>query len=274
VTRIICKLMFLGLSFSIISGCASGPETHIKVSYQENAKDNFLKGKKAFDNKDYAEAVEYFTFVKQKFPYSTYSIESSLLLADCHFKREHYSEAIDAYADFVKLHPKNEKVPYSAFQIGLCYYKQIPDDWWFSPPAYELDQRETTRAMLELDRYLTQYPNDSNVQTAQVLLQKCKRRLAEQIDYAMDFYKKRKHPRGVLWRAEELLNKYPNSGFDDKALYFKAESLMALGDATAARSTLEQLVARSPEGKYSKDARALLNRIPPSNLEAHKESSP
>lgn len=273
-TRFICRLFLLGVFVSILSSCASGPKAHHKVSYQTDAKENFEKGKKAFDKKDYVDAVEYFTFVKQKFPFSTYAVESDLLLADCHFKRERYPEAIDAYNDFIKLHPKNEKVPYAAFQIGLSAYNQIPDNWWFAPPSYELDQRESTRALIELQRYFTQYPNDSNAPQAQVLLEKCKRRLAEQINYVMDFYKKRKHPRGVLWRAEELLTKYPGSGFDDKALYFKAEALLALGDATAARATLEQLVARSPQGAYAQDANTLLNRIPPPPPAAVGGSSP
>jgi outer membrane protein assembly factor BamD len=128
--------------------------------------------------------------------------------------------------------------------------------------------------MLELQRYLTQYPNDSNAEQALALLQKCKRRLAEQINYLMDFYKKGKHPRGVLWRAEELLSKYPGSGFDDKALYFKAEALLALGDATAARASLDQLLASSPTGKYTQDAKTLLDRIPPPAPAAAEGSSP
>jgi outer membrane protein assembly factor BamD len=274
VTRFICGFGLLYVFLSIQSGCASGPKAHPKVSYQTDAKENFLKGKKAFDKKDYVDAVEYFTFVKQKFPYSTYAVEADLLLADCHFRRDQFTEATDAYTDFIKLHPKNEKVPYAAFQIAMSAYQQIPDNWWFAPPSYELDQRETTRAMLELQRYLAQYPDDSNVPEAQAHLKKCKRRLAEQINFVMDFYKKREHPRGVLWRADELLTKYPGSGFDDKALYFKAEALLALGDATGARASLDQLMASSPQGAYAKDAKKLLERIPPVPPAAGGGSSP
>jgi outer membrane protein assembly factor BamD len=245
----------------MLPNCASGPEKRARVSYRTSAKENFLKGKKALEDEDYLEAMEYFKFVKNKFPYSTYATESDLLMAECHFGRDRFIEAADAYQNFVKLHPKNSKVPYAMYRVGLCYFNRIPEDWWFAPPAYELDQTETTRAIQKLQLYLKAFPQNEYVKEATELLRKCKRRMAERVYYLMEFYLKRKHPRAVLWRAEELLTRYAGLGFDEEALYRKGEALAELGELDDAKAALTSLLKRFPEGSYAGQARDLIEQL-------------
>lgn len=242
--------------------CQSGPEARPRVSYRVSAKENFIKGKKAFEDEDYLEAIEYFKFVKNKFPYSTYATDADLLLADCHFGRDRYIEAADAYANFIKLHPKHDKVPYAMYRIGVCYYERIPSDFFIFPPAHELDQKETQRAARELERYLERFPDDENAADAKKKLTDCKRRLAQRVHFVMAFNRKNDKHRGALWRAEQLLSKYPGVGFDEEALFVKAESLVALEQPDQARATLAELIARFPSGEYSADAKQMLAKLP------------
>ena len=200
-----CIVILLSLAIiGLVSGCASGPKQRKRVSYRTSAKENFIKGKKAFDDEDFLEAIEFFKFVKNKFPYSKYATEADLYLADCHFGRERYIEAADAYLNFVKLHPKNEKMPFALFQIGNCYFQRIPDDWWFTPPAYEMDQAETLRAIREISRYLKRFPEHENSKEANELLRKCLKRMGDQTHYVMNFYYERGHYRGVRFSDRPL----------------------------------------------------------------------
>jgi outer membrane protein assembly factor BamD len=255
-------VFILILAFSgMIYGCASGPEQRKRVSYRTSAKENFIKGKKAFDDEDFLEAIEFFKFVKNKFPYSKYATEADLYLAECHFGRERYIEAADAYLNFAKLHPKNEKMPYALFQIGNCYFKRIPDDWWFTPPAYEMDQAETHRAIREIGRYLKRFPKHENAKEAKELLQQCLKRMGDQTHYVMNFYFKRGHHRGVLWRADEILSKYSGLGFDEEALFKKAQAQIELEDPAGAKASLQQLISRFPSGEYAEDAKEKLSEL-------------
>ena len=242
--------------------CQSGPEARPRVSYRVSAKENFIKGKKAFEDEDYLEAIEYFKFVKNKFPYSSYATDADLLLADCHFGRDRYIEAADAYANFIKLHPKHDKVPYAMYRIGICYVERIPSDFFIFPPAHELDQKETKRAVRELERYLDRFPDDENAADAKKKLADCKRRLAERVHFVMAFNRKNDKHRGALWRAEQLLAEYPGSGFDEEALFVKAEALVALEETEKAQGALAELIARYPAGKYTDDAKDLLRGLP------------
>jgi len=256
------------------AGCESGPEKRPKVSYRASAKENFLKGQQAFGDEDYLEAIEYFRFVKSKFPYSAYATQAELLVADAHFARERYLEAADAYTSFIKLHPKHARVPYATFRIGLCYFMRMPDTYWFMPPAYELDQKETLRAIQELEAYLQRFPQDDSAPEAREKLRQAKRRMAEEEAYVMDFYRRKGNPRGVVWRAEKILQSYGDAGLDEEALFRKGEALVALEETDHARRTLEQQLQAFPAGEFAETARELLTRLPPSPTQEVPEAAP
>jgi len=254
-------LLVTCMAIGLLCGCESGPQERKVVGYKTSAKENFTKGVKAFEDEDYLEATEYFKFVKSKFPYSRYATDSDLYLADCHFERERFLEAADAYIGFVKLHPKHPKMPYAMFRVGLCYFNRIPDDWFITPPAYELDQAETMKAIRELRRYLNRFPDHENAKEAREHLQTCLRRMGKRTRYVMNFYRKRNHYRGVLWRANEILGKYAELGFDEEALYCRAEAQLKLEQFVEARTSLQELLSRFPEGDWSDDARDLLAEV-------------
>jgi outer membrane protein assembly factor BamD len=259
-------LVSLCVGLCLTVACASGPEKKKLVSYRTSAKENFIKGKKAYDDEDFAGALQFFKFVKSKFPYSKFAIQADLYTADCYFGQEKYLEAADSYLSFIKLHPRNEKMPYAMFRIGVCYFKRIPDDWFITPPAYELDQAETLKAIREIKRYLQSFPNHENAPEARDLLKQCLVRMAEQTRYVMEFYRKRGHFRGVLWRAEQILSAYSGVGFDEQALYYKAEAQVKLKQLKGAKSSLHEMLTRFPKGDYSDDAKELL-----ANLTKHED---
>jgi len=262
--RGIRSVLWLVIAASFLgAGCESGPEQRPKVSYRASAKENFLKGQQAYNDEDYLEAVEYFRFVKSKFPYSSYATEADLMVAESHFARERYLEAADAYVSFIKLHPKHAKVPFATYRIGLCYFMRMPDTYWFMPPAYELDQKETLRAIQELEAYLQRFPDDQSAPEAREKLRQAKHRMAEEESYVMDFYRRKGNPRGVLWRAEKILQSYGDAGLDEEALFRKGEALAALEENDHARRTLEQQLQAFPSGEFSEDARELLAKLPP-----------
>jgi outer membrane protein assembly factor BamD len=252
------KVILYGLVIFIGLGCSSGPEQRPTVSYRVSAKENFIKGKKALEDENYLEAIEFFRFVKNKFPYSAYSTESDLLLADCQYGREHFLEAADAYANFIKLHPKHKKVPYAMFRIGMSYYERIPGDWWFLPPVYELDSQETKRTINEFQRFISRFPNDQHVKEAKEKLDRCRKRLAQQVHYVMNFYWKKNKYQAVVWRAEELLKYYHGLGFDEEALYRKAQALHEMGEDQAAKDTIAELKKKFPNSEYSESADGII----------------
>src|SRR4051795_649130 len=163
---ILCVVLLAGAS---LGACATDGDGK-SVTYSLTAKQNYDKGVSELKSENYQEASRYFSFVKQKFPFSKYAVLAELAMADTQYDRGNYQEAIDAYKNFVRLHPTHEKVEdgYVAFRICQCYVKEMPDDFFLVPPAYEKDQTSVHDALRELNGFVDKCPDSSYLKQAQV----------------------------------------------------------------------------------------------------------
>jgi len=181
--------------------------------------------------------------VKQKFPFSKYAGLAELALADTEFARGNYQEAIDSYKSFARLHPTHEKVEdgYTAFRIAECYVKEMPDDWFILPPAYEKDQSYVRDALRELDSVLAKYPDAAYVTRAKAYRRDVLRRLIEHEVYVARFYLDRGHPKAAVMRIEGALHQYPDSGQEGELMIALGETNLKLGNAARAKQLFERV---------------------------------
>ena len=187
-----------------LTGCAcltGGKKTESAEELAEN-------GMEAFEDEDYKDALEAFTTLKERYPYSRYAILAELKVADAHFYRGEYPEAVSAYEDFIQLHPKNEAIPYVLYQIGACYYEQLLSE--------DRDQTPTHLAIIAFQRLLKEHPDSAYSSKASERIQDCRKLLAEHELYVANFYYKSKHYRAALSRFEGLLAGYSDVLSSDK----------------------------------------------------------
>ncbi len=201
------------LLFALSLAACAGASANLagEVTYAKDAKGNYQKGKEALDGHDYQEASQYFLYTKNKFPYSHYAPLAELALADANFEEEKYTEAIDAYKNFIKDHPTNPEVDYAAYRIGLAHYKDIPSDFVLVPASYEKDQDEIEKAQISIKDFLASYPDSKWVPDAKKLLVDTRSRLARHELYVGEYYEKHGHPKAAAWRYEALAKNYPDT---------------------------------------------------------------
>ena len=159
-----------------------------------------VNGMEAFDAGDYKGAIEAFSKLKERYPYSRYAILAELKVGDAHFYRKEYPEAIAAYEGFASLHPKNEAIPYVLYQIGACYYAQLM--------TRDRDQTPTYEAISSFERLIKSHPNSSQANKAKERIRICRELLAQNEIYVARFYYKSKHYKAALARFEEILADY------------------------------------------------------------------
>jgi outer membrane protein assembly factor BamD len=186
--------LVLGVT-AFLGGCAWFQHERVKTP-EELA----YQGMEQFEDKDYSDAVKTFSALKERYPYSRYAILAELKLADAYFQDERYPEAITAYEDFARLHPKNEAIPYVLYHIGDCYYQQLL--------SIDRDQTATHQAILAFERLLKSHPNSPYDEDARKKVRSCRQRLAEHELYVGRFYYKSKHYRAALGRLQKLLEGY------------------------------------------------------------------
>ncbi len=158
-------LLSVACATTLLRGTPKGPEETYAVAMED------------LDDGLYPEALSGFTEIKTKYPYSKYAALADLRIADTHFARAKYIEAIDAYRSFLKFHPSHPEASYAMFKIGDSYYEQIPSDWWFLPPSAEKDQASTRLAISAFRDLLARYPDPAQADQGKEEIEACKTRV-------------------------------------------------------------------------------------------------
>ena len=200
----------------------------------------------------YDEAVQRYQEVRTKFPYSKLATQAELKVGDVHYKREAYAEAQGAYQLFKDFHPKHPQIDYVTFRLAMSYYMQLPS-------TIDRDLSLADKAILYFDEVGSSYPNSQYVKEAKEKREDALKRLAQKELYVADFYFKREVHDSSLLRYEGLLKKYPNLGYDARALIGAARSAKALGEKERANQHFQKLISLYPGSDEAKNAKDEFN---------------
>ena len=127
--------------------------------------------------------------------------------------------------------------------------------------GFFIDQTAARDALIQLRRFVVDYPDDQRVPDANELMERCMSMLAAHELYVARFYLKRDAYRGVISRLRGLLAAYPGSGVEPQALLLLGEVYMKTEEVEAAKGTFTELVQRFPESEEAKKARSLLKKL-------------
>jgi len=256
------RLPWIGLlALAIACGGGSGQTGKSTLDPNDDARSGYEKALLDFRRGDCLSAEPTFREIRREFPYSRFAALSELRIGDCQFKNEAYPEAIQTYRQFVRIRPSHKEIPYARFRIAEAYYNQIPSGWFMTPPTHERDQSAARDALIQLRRFVVDYPDDQRVPDANKLMDKCMSVLAAHEFYVARFYLKREAYRGVISRLKGLLASYPGSGVEPRALLLLGQVYLETDEVEAARDILNEIVQRFPESGEAKRAQALLSKI-------------
>lgn len=157
---------------------------------EDTAQELFEAGNDAMREKNYASAIEYFNTLKDKYPFSPYTIEAELSLGDAYFLDEEYTLSADTYKEFETLHPRHEAIPYVLFQIGNANLNSFI--------SIDRPQTNIAEAYEYFQRLQEAYPSSEYAVKAQEYLHTCRKHMAEHEIYVADFY----------WRTERYMAAY------------------------------------------------------------------
>jgi outer membrane protein assembly factor BamD len=251
------------LAATLSLACAETDEDSKPVTYSLTAKQNYEKGMAELKDENYAEAKKYFQFVKQKFPFSKYATMAELAIADAQFAQGNYTEAIEAYKSFARLHPTHEKVGdgYIAFKICEGYFKDMPEDLWVMPPSYEKDQSAVNDAQRELNDFRKKFPASPYTKKIEVMRKEVMKRLVDHEVYVARFYLQNDHPKAAASRLEGAIQRYPGSGREPELLTSLGETYLHMNDPLRAKETFARVVSDYHDAPEARRAELYLEYI-------------
>lgn len=138
---------------------------------EDTAQELYEGANDAMQEKNYSQAAQYYTKLKDNFPFSPYTVEAELSLGDAFFLDGKYPEAAEAYKEFESLHPRHEAIPYVLYQVGMSNLKSFI--------SVDRPTTSTQEALEFFGRLRETYPNSEYAQKSVEEMKNCRRLLAE-----------------------------------------------------------------------------------------------
>lgn len=251
---------WIPVALLVLAACG-GNQTPRALSYGENARRSYENAARAFEDRDCLTADPLFRRIRREYPYSRYAALSELRIADCHLLQDQYAQAIRAYRSFIRARPAHPEVPYASFKIAEAYHRQVPSDFFLSPPPWERDQSPTRNALRQLRRFILDYPESEYVDEAREMVREALTLLARHELYVAEFYLGRDQPRAAVGRLRHLLGVYEGSGVEPEALLLLGRVYLRMREVRDARRTFEELVETFPDSGFAEQARSFLQRF-------------
>ncbi len=175
----------------------------------ESADGMVMQAMDAYNYGKYSEALKIFGELRDRYPFSRYSLLADLKVADCQYFMGEYGAARPLYEDFENNHPTNEAIPYVMFQIGMCSYQQIG--------TIDRDTSAAVSAVQAFSRLVRTYPAAPYISEAKARIKAAQDFLARHEMYVAAFYVRTEEYPQAEGRLEYLLANYPGSTVDGKA---------------------------------------------------------
>lgn len=174
----------------LVSGCGF-IDYYFLPPPEDTAQELYEAGREAMAAKKYYDAADYFTKLKDRYPFSPYTPAGIIGLGDAYFLEEDYAEAAAAYEEFESMHPRHEEIPYVLYQLGVSNYKRSDS---IDRPQDTMYEALDTFHILVANFPDTEYGKDG----AEYII-KCRKRLAEHELFVADFYW-RTDQYGAAWK--------------------------------------------------------------------------
>ncbi len=174
------KIVFAAFLCLALCACGSSNNFVPDADPDATAVALFEDANNSMREKDYVKAAELYTTLKEEYPFSPYTIEAELSLADCYYRDKEWLLAVDAYKEFEAMHPRHQAIPYVLYQIGMANIN-----------TYNSVDRPPTRvaeAQAFFTRLRDSYPRHEYAMKASAEIAKCRRILAEYEVYSGDFF--------------------------------------------------------------------------------------
>ncbi|WP_027722742.1 outer membrane protein assembly factor BamD [Maridesulfovibrio zosterae] len=162
-----------------VSGCGI-VDYYFLPKPEDTAQELYEAGVEAMKDKSYSDAADYFGKLKDRYPFSPYTVKAEVSLGDALFLEKRYFDASESYKEFAALHPGNEEIPYVLFQIGLSNFNIFS--------SIDRPQTSVTEALEYFYRVEEAYPDSEYSKSAKEYIIKCRRHLADHELYIADFF--------------------------------------------------------------------------------------
>jgi outer membrane protein assembly factor BamD len=248
-TLVLARFIAALFLIQLIAGCGSS-KTDITTDDPQKA---FDIAKRKYDNRDYVDAIEDFSFIKIRFPGTDVSDKVQFYLASSYFNQREFLLAAYEYDTFLKNFPLSPLYPEAKYMLGNTYYELSP--------KYSLDQQFTREALNEFLSYIEAYPQDKNVPDAEKKIKEMRNKLAYKDFWTAELYMKTDNYKAASLYYQAVYDDYIDSDWADDAMVGQAEAYINGRKYEEAKKVLDKFYKLFPKSNLKSKADRLNSRI-------------
>jgi outer membrane protein assembly factor BamD len=230
----------------LLPGCAAYEYLYGKSSSREaqrSDQDLLRSAEIQLQRRRYEEARKDLQRLMNQHPDSDLISMARLTTARALYQEKKYDEAQAEYLRFIELYPQHERSDEARYYLGMAYFRQSD--------SADRDQMLTQKALEQFDLLQKQMPDSQYIADAKERSVVARHKLAEKEVYVGTFYFNQGNYGAAVGRFRDLLARYPEAGFDDRALYYLGESLWQLEQKDEARLPFMRLVQEHSQSEWA-----------------------
>ena len=221
--KFLSKLIIL-LSIFILNGCSKN-DKEISLIKEINQEDEMIQvykeGVKALDENDTFFAAKKFLEAELLYPQSEWASKSSLMASYAYYIEGNYSGALYNLERFLKTYPKDPRMDYVHYLIGLSYYENIEGE--------KKDIKPLIEAKNKFEFVIQNYPNTDFALDSKFKIDLINDVLASKEMYLGRHYIKKEKWIAAINRFKIVLNDYDATIYTEEAIHRLVEIHYKIG---------------------------------------------
>ena len=250
------------LIFLFLNSC-SNDKKKIDIIEEEDIElqmiDSYKEGIKALEEGEVLYAAKKFNEAELVFPQSDWAPKSALMSAYSYYIHDYYGDAIFELNRFIKTYPKDLRLSYAHFLLGMCYYEQIIDE--------KKDLGPILKAKEKFNYILKKYPSTDFALDAQFKLDLINDILASKEMYIGKHYVKKQKWIPAINRFKTIVNNYETTVYVEEALFRLVEIYYLLGLTDESQKYAKLLGYNYLSSRWYKESYRIFNK----NYESSRE---
>ena len=252
--KFLSKLIIL-LSIIILNGCSKN-EKEISLIKEINQEDEMIQaykeGVKALDENDTFFAAKKFLEAELLYPQSEWASKSSLMASYAYYIEGNYSEALYNLERFLKTYPKDPRMDYVHYLIGLSYYENIEGE--------KKDIKPLIEAKNKFKFVIQNYPNTDFALDSKFKIDLINDVLASKEMYLGRHYIKKEKWIAAINRFKIVLNDYDTTIYTEEAIHRLVEIHYKIGLEGEAKKYASLLGYNYLSSEWYKKTYSILNK--------------
>ena len=250
------------LIFLFLNSC-SNDKKKIDIIEEEDIElqmiDSYREGIESLQEGDSLFAAKKFNEAELVYPQSDWAPKSALMSAYSYYIQDYYGDAIFELNRFIKTYPKDLRLSYAHFLLGMCYYEQIVDE--------KKDLGPIVKAKEKFNYILKKYPSTDFALDAQFKLDLINDILASKEMYIGKHYVKKQKWIPAINRFKTIVNNYETTVYVEEALFRLVEIYYLLGLTDESQKYAKLLGYNYLSSRWYKESYRIFNK----NYESPRE---